>query len=475
MPNVQLMPRPRSRRVGLGDYPGFDSLISSVPQAKQAWQSKVANQLAAENALPGIYYTAQQNFLQAYNQISSPGVLGASDLDTISNAAAQLVFNNNTIAGAGQIAEGLVQGAIRGNPVEIMQALSGGFCALVATDIAAGTISFGVGALITVGIEALSAALEQLFQGPPAVATVCGTNLSYQPGIIVNCAWTQGVPDSVPGDAFWRRFPEPSNPNDAWWFDPEKKNIITGSTLASGSWTSGKSTDVWYAAAPNGIRPIDAAFPQYHQLECDVAVASPVAALPDSGGIPPQAVATGDYTIYSSDDVMFARFILAYFGAWKANAEYQLNGQASTNGWANDAALLTHVLKIWNNTHLPGSGKYNLSARNNDKSLPPTDVVTYPNPCTGNLSDEWWYVTMLLNNASIPTEYGGPNLVPNTGAKITPALASPPTSSTLGSVALGTAVATGVAAGSLAVYARVTRQSYTSVLKALWGSARGLL
>src|SRR5580698_2836657 len=101
MPNHQLMPRrPRQRWVGVGDYSDFGSLIASVPQAQQAWQSQVANQLSAENASSGIVSVAQTHFYNAWSQLSTlKPVLGPSDLVSLGNAAASLAFNNNTIAG----------------------------------------------------------------------------------------------------------------------------------------------------------------------------------------------------------------------------------------------------------------------------------------------------------------------------------------------------------------------------------------
>jgi hypothetical protein len=428
----------RHRQLGFGDYTDFSSLIAAEPAAASAWQNQVQNQLTAEGNGPNsqLAQLAQHHFYSAFTQLSqSIPTTTVAAIAPIANAAASLAAQNTTIAGAGQLVGGLVQGALSGNPAQIMQAFSGSLCALAGAAVAAGSLSFGVGAAIMVGIELADLIGSDLFGSKPTVATVCGANLSYQPGIIVNCAWSTGSPQqpgygqlgaSVPtSNPFWRRFPEPNNPGDAWWFSG-----IGSAVLPSSVWTSGKSSDTWYAIR---ARPIDAAFPQYHQLECDAAAAYPVAALPDGGSM-----------TYSADDVAFARFVLAYFGAWKANAEFSLNGITPTYGSdANvlmGAAGLGGALGFWNSAHTPGVTRVvTPRAGNNTKAI--SNVFPWPNKCAGTFETEWWYVSMLLNDANVNS------ITVNTGAPRT--FGTAPTASNLApmsgsrKLALGAAGAVG--------------------------------
>jgi hypothetical protein len=276
---------------GPGGIPDFSTLISTVPSA----------------ATPG-------------------------DLSNISNAAGSLLMNTSTIAGAVQNVEGLIQGATSGNSAEIVQALTGTMVSGLGLAIGAGAVSFGVGAAIVAGLEIAAAVFGQIFNQTAPVATLCGTNLNFSYNIAVGCVCSTGqVVKGGPGtngtvNQYWRRFPEPSNQADAWWFQP-----VTLLNWSS-KWTSGASSDQWYAIAPDGplgtqLRPIDLAFPQYHQLECDLNAVAAAASLPDGGGQLTGAFAAiaalqGLPQTYSANDVALAKFVQAYFAAWKAAQEY---------------------------------------------------------------------------------------------------------------------------------------------------------
>jgi hypothetical protein len=211
-------------------------------------------------------------------------------------------------------------------------------------------------------------------------------------------------------------------------------------------------------------RPIDHAFPQYRTLESN--------------------------TLFHGGS-----FQQAFFAAWKMNAAYALNGLKPQD----DAQVLLHTLRLWNKAH---------EATNTVKMGPSTGPLLGMNdPLSATASS---YISLLVSAAasiagSDPTLVDGGNLILNLGAmKSAPSPCGPDQminpqwllqqatgggnapkciqapwavqqGSTLGSVAVGTATAVGVAAGGLAVYAYATKQSYTGVLKALWTGARGLL
>jgi hypothetical protein len=490
-----------------GGIPDFNSLINQEPTAASAWANVQAQLQVEGSAGSGVLGVAQQHFYNAWTQLATAvPVFGPNDLGNISQAAMNLALQNNSIAGAGQLLDGLVQGAISGNPVEIVQAFSGSFMSLAGAAIAAGSISFGAGAAIIVGIELISAWASGLFSSAPTVATICGWKLTYQPTIVVNCAWSTGQPVSGgPGagqlgaagstpqsSPFWRRFPEPTNAADAWWFQASKPTGMPMTTpsnpvspilnpgLATSQWTSGKSSDSWYAATGSVLRPIDAAFPQYHQLECDVAVATPYANLPDSGGtLNGQAV--------TPDQIMFARFILAYFGAWKANAEFALNGDQPTYG--DDSGVLSHVLTFWNNSHQPGATNV-ITPRNNDVQSYKNNVIVYPAACQGTFANEWWYVSMLINELNVAsiTVNTGPRIVfPIVGLKpVLPIKLSPtgsiphagtPATTTTSSGPGTTAIAVVgglaiVGIGGLYLYGRAHHMNLGQSAKTIWSDIK---
>jgi hypothetical protein len=167
---------------------------------------------------------------------------------------------------------------------------------------------------------------------------------------------------------------------------------------------------------------------------------------------------------------MFARFILAYFGAWKANAEFSLNGMTPT--YATDADVLMGgtgglggALGFWNAAHQTGA-TVTLTPKDNNKGF--TDVITYPSPCAGTFENEWWYVSMLLNDGNVDS------VSVNTGPKMNYTLASSSSGmSTAKKVAIGAAGAVGsvalvgtVGAVGLAAYQGLPWHHYLSELGA---------
>ena len=478
-------------RLGAASPPGFDQLLTGIgAPAQSAWAS-VQSQLSAENAVPGVVYQAQQRFMDAFNGLANATQASSVvDLQNVANGAATLVLQNNTVLAQGQLLDNLIQGGISGNSAEVVQALGGSLCSLAGAAIAAGTVSGGAGAALIIGIQLATQFLQSLFAPTPVFAKICGVGLTFQPGIVVGCTVgqnqegcgvfgctaSQGQPtssgtglvgtsgSSTPGpNPFWRSFPQPTRGSDSWWFAPINQvfNVYTSST----QWTSNSQTDLWVAASSKAIRPIDCAFPQYHQLECDAAAASLVAALPDGGN-----------GSYSADDVMFARFIMAYFGAWQANAEFFLNGANPQYG--TDAAVLKHLIGFWNNTHAPGAGKA-LSPRDNDQQSFKDDIIAWPQSCAGTFDNEWWYVSMLLpalgvNQGQSVTINTGPKIVvPNTvGSGGSAGSGAAATASGAGTALLVTAGIAAAAAGGVYLYGRSHGMTFGQTVRSGWDHVR---
>jgi hypothetical protein len=240
--------------------------------------------------------------------------------------------------------------------------------------------------------------------------------------------------------------------------------------LAESTWTSGLSSDLWVAVDPfaaRPFRPIDSAFPQYHQIECDANAALAVASLPDSGG----TVTAGPNASvsFSSDDVQFARFIMSYFGAWKANQEFYLNGQ--TPNYSSDAVVLTSLLSLWNAAHAPGATKVLKPWNPSDTNAAKDSVITWPNSCAGNLGNEAWYIAMLLSSMgdqSITINTGAKVIVPNTlGAAGASGVVS---SSSTSLLVVGGLLA--ASAGGVYLYSRRHHMTFSQTLKSGWNRVR---
>jgi hypothetical protein len=517
--NSQLDPRVLypGLRMGLGvptGLPDFASLIAQEPSAATAW-TQVQNQINVENAgnpanAQALLGTASQQFYTTWTQLSQNYPASSiSDLQTISDAAGALMMNTSTIAGAVQNVQGLIQGAQSGNVPEIVQSVTGTIVSGIGLEVAAGAISFGAGAAIVAGLELADAAFQALFGQSQPAATICGNNLSAAPTFAVNCTWTFGqIIKGGPGTSgktnpYWRRFPEAFNKNDLWWYGNRTNGVYTpvnSSEAAqagligypsSTTWTSGLSSDTWsmsLADITNNYRPIDAAFPQFHQFECDLAAVNPAASLPDLGGtFTGTVLGLSVSTVYSQSQVAFAKFVQAFYAAWKANAEYAINGLAPQS----DAAVLAQTIKFWNDAHpSAGAADYAINPKNTAQDAYQTDVASPGTSCSGDLGSHYYYLQMLLpellanNYPTVPFNASG-GIVIHAGAigsqignKILPITVAPPVAagsdgSALKGVAYGAAA---VAAASLlgtAVYARATKKSYGSVWKGIWGKTGG--
>jgi hypothetical protein len=183
----------------------------------------------------------------------------------------------------------------------------------------------------------------------------------------------------APGDEGWRTFPVPSraiptnecppwiqeqfaSPNvpasqlmsedDPWFFPIYAcgpgpgvwKGCVfdSGHTLdnSAGPRSPNTGQSVPNAWAQSGLRPIDAAFSVYRYLECEMS----------QPGV--------------------TDFQKTFYAAWKANAEYSLNGLTPQPDWT----VFLHVLRIWNATHAYGAITY-ITQQESDLSQP------YPGTC----------------------------------------------------------------------------------------------
>ena len=211
---------------GLGSTPQqqLSDLLSSFPDANGPWQ-QVSSQLTLEGNGVGteVYNGAAQRFVSEFNGLTTnTGAFGfnQSDYATAAQAAAQVVTNNSTIAGAASIVSGMIGAALQGG-LSPQQAVMGVTSVMA---LAASTIP-GVGAAIAIGITLVGALLSNAFGNPPPppVATVCGNGISFKPTYVVGCMFTTGKrPLAVPalrvGVAFRRgrrvssSHPSPSPP-----------------------------------------------------------------------------------------------------------------------------------------------------------------------------------------------------------------------------------------------------------------------
>lgn len=473
-----------------GGITDFDSLIANVPEAAQSWQTVQAQFTAEGGAAPGVLPIAQQNFYDSFHQLTSTlNVLPNSSQGLLQagTAAAGLVLNSSTIGGAVQNVVSLVASVESGAPGAIVQSFTGVLVSGLGLQIAAGAVSFGIGAAIVAGIEIVASVLEGVLgAGTPPAATVCGFDLTAKPTYVIDCAWTFGpAVTGGPHSTYWRKFPRPTVGNDAWWYTPNAP--------WTAQWTSGSSTDTWgYAGtstgaaglgpppSADGARPVDRAFPVYHQLECDLGASAAVATLPDGGGTVPGIFGLPDVS-YTSDEVAFARFVRAFMTSWMANQEYALNGLTAQD----DTIVLTQLVQFWNAAHDPGA-TFAIAPRSPTSSR--SDVVGPTDPCEGTFDTEYYYVQMLVGDLgrSNPSALSGGNLVINTGPQKNAPLVGvvnvggstsvggPSTSATTTAtrvvpVVLGSAAAT---AGGVWLYSYLTKQTFKSAAKALWKKVR---
>ncbi len=468
MPHPQLMPRRTARRLGLGQgtvtpppqLPQLSSLTSSNPAFQNSW-NQIQNQLVSEGASTSQFQAAQLALVNSWTQLT--GSQFGINANQALTAATQYAMQAQTALGAAKLVTSLASAMGSGKPPSpaLVQSFTG---TLIGTLVTVGALSSGVGAVIVAAVGLALTVLEDvasaLFGKAPTGTTVAGlqptgpsgawtatecsgVTVNPVPAWSIGCmaAWgsdgTAGTWSSTsPTSSEWRNFPDPTSSTDAWWYQ-------THNGGASTSWNGAQWATTWGA-----VRQIDFAFPQYRWLECDLATAPP--------------------NIFP--------FIQAFFSAWMANAAYALNGLQP----ASDAAVLAQVILLWNRAN-PSGAPYTLA---------PAAVSTgpaYPDACPTTLN---LYVSQLvqyliqnppagLSTSAAGIVINGPDTVPsvptdvNNGAVLGDGAGASAGSSALTHVAVGTAAAVGVAAGSLAVYAYATKTSFTGLLRSLWSGMKG--
>lgn len=203
-------------------------------------------------------------------------------------------------------------------------------------------------------------------------------------------------------------------------------------------------------------RPIDAAFPQYKQLEYD-----------------------NNAVTNSGVDSGFAAFVRGYFGAWLSNKEFSFNGlqppgSDPTKPNQDDLAAFEQFVMLWNRAH-SNSSTYTINPSPNGfndtlrQLADPTEHIYY-------------YVQILVNEAATSRysgilDQGQRTLTINTGPSpaVAPVSGTPSSAtktSSAAKIAGGTVVATGVAMAAIGVYAIATKQPIAAVFSKSWNAVR---
>jgi len=340
---------------------------------------------------------------------------GMSGSDALS-AATKYVMNGQTIAGAADLVEGLINAGASNSPVPGLLETSTGV--MIGTMVLAGAVSAGVGAAIVGAADVLITLLQGsgLFGSTPSGQSYCGNLTVSGPGpsymlpgqsspdssasklcvLVYDPYFTPGPDPSkpgagvAPGSARWRHFPvytappRPFDfPPDNVWFNSSCSSYNRGTVIGYGmmggsqmSWTphpNDQSVSYTFGAGlcfPQNMycpcRFIDAAFPYFHQIECEAAAGPALFALADPRAMLP--------------DVMqpLWNFQNAFWANLKLNWEYALNG---LNPPAQDWEVLVHTIRTWNKAHEAGTG-YDL--------YPSTQTVWTPNGTTCSGIPPWY-------------------------------------------------------------------------------------
>lgn len=294
---------------GLGEITIGD--LDRDPTLHAAWND-VATQLRAENASPADIIAAKNAFTESYNEVTH--VSGVSG-DNILAAAKDYTVASRTVLGAIDHVDGLVHAAQSGVlPGTVVQLFTGTL--IGALGLAGVTLSAGVGAAILVGASLVSEVLNALF-APGKGQDICGLKWDPPPDFVVGCLGMYGPKIVSAADPYsgWRSFPAPAH--DA---------VLPG-------------IGAWLEPSPSlgGRRPVDVAFPVYHQLECEAekSYALKGTRIQELGLVRGAAV---------------AQFLAMFASAWKSNAERAINGQNAAPDWQ----VLVQSVRLWNRAHEPG-------------------------------------------------------------------------------------------------------------------------
>jgi hypothetical protein len=499
MPSARL-PGVGHPRAGLGD-------ITSQPQYQAAVQS-LTNQLTLEGQSSFDIASAVQGMGDTFDQLNQQ----MSGTDAL-NSALNYTLGAKSYGAAVDMVGGLVAAAAGAEPpAELLQTFSG---VMVGVMVLAGGVSAGVGAAIVAAVAVVVGILQQLgfFPGQPTGTalpdcpgiTYTGQGPSYKlplPGFNgasnVVYAWPdpywQGSNTGLqPGAPFWRKFPvqvttgNPEAALDFFWFTPlNTQGISVENWPQNLSWrpsNDSKPLSLFFCT-PNtslgspfayGFRLIDAAFPLYHQMECETSIGEQMF-VPIVGGPNVEVIQS------------LTSFDAAFFAALQINWAWALNGLKPPG---TDIDVLIHTIYTWNRAHAPGHG-WDIQPDNTSQPWMANGTA-----CSGNPP---WYAAILASNAGASQHpdgvlsADGTKLHINTGSPKPFSLKSqginlgkgginlggsgapaPPASSstsTLANIAIGTVTAVGVTAAGLAVYSYATKQRYLRVLETLWGDTK---
>jgi hypothetical protein len=321
---------------------------------------------------------------------------------------------------------------------------------------------------------ATTGSLLSILQGGPVNATTLGPVIAS--GMALLGASAPAIAAVAIGLSVLSDFTElfaPSAPKCAW----SVRGLCFNQTRPSGpgdpAWVSWAA---FTASTPQML--LNQAYPWYYVMQCDEGAI---------GSLPPPL----------SPEL---QFLQVYYAAWKANAEYAINGYASID----ECELLGIVAKAWNAGHtndsvytfLPtppfglqpaGTVLSTSPACPGDQNLPPFVPGTPPSARS--------YVGLLMDGDVTGTRCTAQGLSINTGPVLVSAAGNialaqslsnvkppgrggangaPATSSPASSAILTTAgLAAAAALGGVGIYALVTRQAYGAAWKKVWQKTGG--
>jgi len=289
----------------------FAQIAATTPKFSQNWDD-ISKLLTSEGFSSGDITAARISFTGEFEGL----VNKASDLsaDQVSDYAKQFVVSGRSVVGAIQNVQGLFNpSSVGADPIQVTQVFTGtliGF--LAAAGALSGVATAGVGTAIMAATGAVIGMLQALgVVGPPKEGF-----------------FSFNVPTIVPGSLAWNKFPDPNNAADAAWFGQCMNQD------SSGRWgcafTDSSRNMSFESRTPSGVNPAT-----YNMRPIDY--------LPFGN---PTGYSDIEYLSTHPDGP--SNFTASYIGAWKANAEYVLNGMRAQA----DADVFIHFVRLWNRSHL---------------------------------------------------------------------------------------------------------------------------
>lgn len=421
---------------GLGASDDCGGLAGS-PEFLSA-QSDLANQIKSEGGTQTEIDVAKATFCTSAGNLAVQA--GVTPEDAI-HAAAKYTAVTKTIAGVASHVEGLMQAAQSGPSSQVVSQMAG----LVVTVAVAAGASAGIGAAVMLGAALVGKLLDEIgvFGNLKGVDVGGGVHCDPPPTFVVNhsCFWDPIVHD--PSSPNWRKFPSTASIN-------------------SGEPWPGFLASPEYSTETGRARLIDRMFPQFHQLECEQTVGYAL----DGVRLQDVGLAKGA-AIYD--------FLASYFGAWKANKEYTLNGLQAAEDWQ----VLLSTVWAWNRLHEPGDG-YDFTPVNKSEMLNANEA------CRSGMKP---YVSMLIEdvlNSSESSKAPGGKIHIYTGPPKTIPIDKPrllrlglihfdpaPTKSTATKVVAGTLGTAAVGTLGLWLYSKAVNTTVSEILKRAANAVRG--